>query len=37
MKDIRTFLAEGNPLLFDGAMGTCFAALPGRTEERCEI
>ncbi len=37
MKDIRTFLAEGNPLLFDGAMGTCFAALPGRMEERCEI
>ncbi len=34
--DIRTHLAQGRPLLFDGAMGTCFAALPGRAAERCE-
>lgn len=25
-----------HPLLFDGAMGTLFAALPGRAGERCE-
>ena len=36
MTDIRTFLKQGKPLLFDGAMGTYFAALPGRREERCE-
>ena len=24
------------PLLFDGAIGTLFAALPGRAGERCE-
>ncbi|MGN1002582.1 MAG: bifunctional homocysteine S-methyltransferase/methylenetetrahydrofolate reductase [Oscillospiraceae bacterium] len=34
--DIRTYIKE-KPLLFDGAMGTCFAALPGRAEERCEL
>ncbi|SBV96951.1 Methylenetetrahydrofolate reductase [uncultured Eubacteriales bacterium] len=34
--DIRSHLAQGRPLLFDGAMGTCFAALPGRAGERCE-
>ncbi len=34
--DIRTYLAQGAPLLFDGAMGTWFAAQPGRAEERCE-
>ena len=34
--DIRTYLAQGTPLLFDGAMGTWFAAQPGRAEERCE-
>jgi methionine synthase I (cobalamin-dependent)/5,10-methylenetetrahydrofolate reductase len=34
--DIRSHLAQGRPLLFDGAMGTCFAALPGRAAERCE-
>lgn len=36
MKDIRTFLAEGKPLLFDGAMGSYFASLPNQAEERCE-
>jgi len=36
MMDIRTYLAQGNPLLFDGAMGTYFASRPGRAEERCE-
>lgn len=30
MTDIRTCLKENAPLLFDGAMGTYFAALPGR-------
>ena len=34
--DIRSDLKQGRPLLFDGAMGTWFAALPGRAEERCE-
>ena len=34
--DIRTYLNQGRPLLFDGAMGTYFAALPGRAGERCE-
>lgn len=34
--DIRSYLEQGRPLLFDGAMGTLFAALPGRAEERCE-
>ena len=34
--DIRTYLKQGAPLLFDGAMGTYFASLPGREEERCE-
>ena len=37
MTDIRTFLRTGEPLLFDGAMGTHFAALPGRAGERCEL
>lgn len=36
MMDIRTYLAQGKPMLFDGAMGTYFASLPGRSEERCE-
>lgn len=36
MMDIRSYLKQGKPLLFDGAMGTCFAALPGREAERCE-
>ena len=34
--DIRTYLKQGKPLLFDGAMGTWFAARPGRAEEPCE-
>ena len=34
--DIRSDLKQGRPLLFDGAMGTYFASLPGRAEERCE-
>lgn len=37
MTDIRTFLKESGPLLFDGAMGTYFAARYGRTGERCEL
>ena len=28
MMDIRTYLSQGKPLLFDGAMGTYFAAHP---------
>ncbi len=35
--DIRAFLAQGKPLVFDGAMGTLFAAAPGRSAERCEL
>ena len=34
--DIRSYLKQGRLLLFDGAMGTYFASLPGRAEERCE-
>lgn len=37
MKAIRDYLAEGKPLLFDGAMGTFFAAQFGRSEERVEL
>lgn len=37
MTDIRAYLQKGRPLLFDGAMGTCFAALPGRSDQRCEL
>lgn len=37
MTDIRSYLKSGRPLLFDGAMGTCFAARPGRAEQRCEL
>ena len=36
MMDIRTYLAQ-KPLLFDGAMGTYYAARPHRAEERCEL
>lgn len=36
MTDIRAYIKEHGPLLFDGAMGTCFAALPGRADQRCE-
>ena len=34
--DIKSYLKQGKPLLFDGAMGSCFAARPGRADERCE-
>lgn len=34
--NIRSYLFQGGPLLFDGAMGTCYAALPGRADRRCE-
>lgn len=34
--DIWTYLKD-KPLLFDGAMGTYFASLPGRSGERCEL
>ena len=34
--DIRSDLKQGCPLRFDGAMGTYFASLPDRAEERCE-
>lgn len=37
MTDIRAYLKDHGPLLFDGAMGTCFAALPGRADQRCEL
>lgn len=37
MRDIRTDIREHGPLLFDGAMGTCFAALPGRADQRCQL
>ena len=33
--DLNTYLKE-QVLLFDGAMGTYFASLPGRGQERCE-
>ena len=32
MTDIRTYVKSGAPLLFDGAMGTYFAARSGRGE-----
>lgn len=35
--NIREYLQEHQRLLFDGAMGTCFASLPGHTGERCEL
>ena len=34
--NIREYLAQGRPLLFDGAMGTYYASRPGRAEARCE-
>ncbi len=37
MMDIRTYLEQGNALLFDGAMGTYFASLSGRAQERCDL
>lgn len=33
---VKEYLQQGKPLLFDGAMGTLYAALPGRSAERCE-
>ncbi len=36
MTDVRTYLAQGRPLLFDGAMGTLFAARQEGPEGRCE-
>ncbi len=35
--DIRTYLAQGNPLIFDGSMGTYYTSQPGRAEARCEL
>lgn len=35
--EIRTYLSQGKPLLFDGSMGTYYAALPGRADARCEL
>ena len=32
----KTLYTPEHPLLFDGAIGTLFAALPGRAGERCE-
>ena len=34
---VKAYLKQGKPLLFDGAMGTYFAARPGRAAERCEL
>ncbi len=34
--NIWEYLAQGEPLLFDGAMGTYYASRPGRAEARCE-
>ncbi len=34
---IREYLSQEKPLLFDGAMGTYYASLPGRAGERCEL
>jgi homocysteine S-methyltransferase len=35
--DIRKMLEERVPILFDGAMGTAYSALPGRSVKRCEL
>lgn len=35
--NVREYLHTGRPLLFDGAMGTWFAAHPGRESCRCEL
>ena len=35
--DIRTCLAQKRPFLFDGAMGTWYAAQPGHSGQRCEM
>ena len=34
--DIRSYLSQGKTFLFDGAMGTYYAALPEREQVRCE-
>ena len=34
--DIKQYLAQGRPLLFDGAMGTYFAALTDKASDQCE-
>ena len=34
--DVRNRLKTGKPLLFDGAMGTYYASLPGNAGKRCE-
>ena len=34
--NLRTYLDQGQPLLFDGSMGTYFASLPGHGQDRCE-
>lgn len=36
MRELRAYLQQGKPLLFDGAMGTLFGALPAHTEQACE-
>lgn len=34
---LRDYLAQGRPLVFDGAMGTYYNSLPGRAGARCEL
>ena len=34
--NIRSYLSQGKPLLFDGGMGTLFAARSEGTAEQCE-
>ena len=34
--DIKEYLKQGNTLLFDGAMGTYFAARTGKPSDQCE-
>lgn len=34
--DARAQLTQGRTLVFDGAMGTCFAARPGHAQMKCE-
>lgn len=34
---IRDYLAQGRPLLFNGAMGTYYASRSGRKPARCEL
>lgn len=36
MMELRAYVSQGKPLLFDGAMGTWFAAQTGRPAEQCE-